>query len=216
MKYYYARVSSVTQNLDRQIKLFKEMGADDRDIFIEKKSGKNFEDRDEWQKLVLRVRAGDTIVIKNLDRLGRNAKEVREVLLTLAKDSIIIESVDQAYLNNFLKKKLISKEADSLAEAMLNAMLDTMLEVDLLRAEWERKELRKRQEEGIQRAKEKGTKFGRTKNDQFRELFKEYFPKTRNKNSEDYITVKKAIELIGCSTGMFQKLKDEYLELCAE
>ncbi|MGL5903634.1 MAG: recombinase family protein [Cetobacterium sp.] len=212
MKYYYARVSSVTQNLDRQIKLFKEMGADDRDIFIEKKSGKNFEDRDEWQKLVLRVRAGDTIVIKNLDRLGRNAKEVREVLLTLAKDSIIIESVDQAYLNNFLKKKLISKEADSLAEAMLNAMLDTMLEVDLLRAEWERKELRKRQEEGIQRAKEKGTKFGRTKNDQFRELFKEYFPKTRNKNSEDYITVKKAIELIGCSTGMFQKLKEEYLK----
>lgn len=212
MKYYYARVSSATQNLDRQIKLFKEMGADDRDIFVEKKSGKNFEDRDEWQKLVLRIRTGDTIVIKNLDRLGRNAKEVREVLLSLAKDNIVVESVDQAYLNSFLKDKLINKEADSLAEAMLNAMLDTMLEVDLLRAEWERKELRKRQEEGIQRAKEKGTKFGRTKNDQFRELFKEYFPKTRNKDSEDYITVKKAIELIGCSTGMFQKLKDEYLK----
>lgn len=212
MKYYYARVSSATQNLDRQIKLFKEMGADDRDIFVEKKSGKNFEDRDEWQKLVLRIRTGDTIVIKNLDRLGRNAKEVREVLLSLAKDNIVVESVDQAYLNSFLKDKLINKEADSLAEAMLNAMLDTMLEVDLLRAEWERKELRKRQEEGIQRAKEKGTKFGRTKNDQFRELFKEYFPKTRNKDSEDYITVKKAIELIGCSTGMFQKLKAEYLE----
>lgn len=212
MKYYYARVSSATQNLDRQIKLFKEMGADDRDIFIEKKSGKNFEDRDEWQKLVLRIRTGDTIVIKNLDRLGRNAKEVREVLLSLAKDNIVVESIDQAYLNSFLKDKLANREADSLAEAMLNAMLDTMLEVDLLRAEWERKELRKRQEEGIQRAKEKGTKFGRTKNDQFRELFKEYFPKTRNKNSEDYITVKKAIELIGCSTGMFQKLKDEYLK----
>lgn len=212
MKYYYARVSSATQNLDRQIKLFKEMGADDRDIFVEKKSGKNFEDRDEWKKLVLRIRTGDTIVIKNLDRLGRNAKEVREVLLSLAKDNIVVESVDQAYLNSFLKDKLINKEADSLAEAMLNAMLDTMLEVDLLRAEWERKELRKRQEEGIKRAKEKGTKFGRTKNDQFRELFKEYFPKTRNKDSEDYITVKKAIELIGCSTGMFQKLKDEYLK----
>ena len=212
MKYYYARVSSVTQNLDRQIKLFKEMGADDRDIFVEKKSGKNFEDRDEWKKLILRIRTGDTIVIKNLDRLGRNAKEVREVLLSLAKDNIVVESVDQAYLNSFLKDKLINKEADSLAEAMLNAMLDTMLEVDLLRAEWERKELRKRQEEGIKRAKEKGTKFGRTKNEQFRELFKEYFPKTRNKDSEDYITVKKAIELIGCSTGMFQKLKNEYLK----
>lgn len=212
MKYYYARVSSATQNLDRQIKLFKEMGADDRDIFVEKKSGKNFEDRDEWQKLVLRTRTGDTIVIKNLDRLGRNAKEVREVLLSLAKDNIIVESIDQAYLNSFLKDKLINKEADSLAEAMLNAMLDTMLEVDLLRAEWERKELRKRQEEGIKRALEKGTKFGRTKNDDFRDKFKIYFPLTRNKSDENYITVKKAIELIGCSTGMFQKMKIEYLK----
>ena len=212
MKYYYARVSSVTQNLDRQIKLFKEMGADNRDIFVEKKSGKNFNGREEWQSLMKRLRPGDIIVIKNLDRIGRNAKEVREVLINLAETGIIVESVDQAYLNNFLKDKLINKEANSLAEAMLNAMLDTMLEVDLLRAEWERKELRKRQEEGIKRAKEKGTKFGRTKNNQFRELFKEYFPKTRNKDSEDYITVKKAIELIGCSTGMFQKLKDEYLK----
>lgn len=212
MKYFYARVSSTTQNLDRQVKLFKEMGADDRDIFIEKKSGKNFNGREEWQSLMKRLRFGDIIVIKNLDRIGRNAKEVREVLINLAETGITVESIDQAYLNNFLKDKLINREADSLAEAMLNAMLDTMLEVDLLRAEWERKELRKRQEEGIKRALEKGTKFGRTRNDKFREKFKEYYPLTRNKDSENYIPVKKAIELIGCSTGMFQKLKEEYLE----
>ena len=212
MKYFYARVSSTTQNLDRQVKLFKEMGATDRTIFQEKKSGKNFDDRNTWNELLEWVKNGDTIIVKNLDRLGRNAKEVREVLINLAKSGITVESIDQAYLNNFLKDKLVNKEADSLAEAMLNAMLDTMLEVDLLRAEWERKELRKRQEEGIRRAKEKGTKFGRTRNTEYREKFKEYFPLTRNKDSQNYIAVKKAIELIGCSTGMFQKLKEEYLK----
>lgn len=212
MKYFYARVSSITQNLDRQVKLFKEMGATDRTIFQEKKSGKSFEDRDAWKELLEWIKNGDIIIVKNLDRLGRNAKEVREVLINLANHGITVKSIDQAYLNEFLKDKLINKSAESLAEAMLNAMLDTMLEVDLLKAEWERKELRKRQKEGIKRAKEKGTKFGRTKNNEFRKKFKEFFPLTRNKNAKDYITVKKAIELIGCSTGMFQKLKEEFLE----
>lgn len=209
MKYFYARVSSTTQNLDRQVKLFKEMGAHDRDIFIEKKSGKSFEDREEWKLLYDRLRPGDIVIIKNLDRLGRNAKEVREVLLSLANNNITVESIDQAYLNNFLKDKLADREADSLAEAMLNAMLDTMLEVDLLKAEWERKELRKRQEEGIRRAREKGLVFGRKKNDSYREGVKELYPRTRNKDSENYITVKEAAEIIGCSKKTFYLLVEE-------
>ena len=209
MKYFYARVSSATQNLDRQVKLFKEMGAHDRDIFVEKKSGKSFEDREEWKSLYDRLRPGDIVVIKNLDRLGRNAKEVREVLLSLANNNITVESIDQAYLNNFLKDKLANREADSLAEAMLNAMLDTMLEVDLLKAEWERKELRKRQEEGIRRAREKGLVFGRKKNDGYREGVKELYPRTRNKDAENYITVKEATEIIGCSKKTFYLLVEE-------
>ena len=188
------------------------MGATDRTIFQEKKSGKNFENRGAWKELLEWIKNGDTIIVKNLDRLGRNAKEVREVLINLAKYGITVKSIDQAYLNEFLKDKLINKSAESLAQAMLNAMLDTMLEVDLLKAEWERKELRKRQKEGIKRAKEKGIKFGRTKNNEYRKSFKEFFPLTRNKDSKNYITVKKAIELIGCSTGMFQKLKEEFLK----
>ncbi|MGL4653334.1 recombinase family protein, partial [Cetobacterium sp.] len=166
MKYYYARVSSETQNLDRQVEYFKELGANPRTIFQEKKSGKNFEDREVWNELLNEwVKDGDVIVVKNLDRIGRNAKEVRECLLNLAARGVSVESVDQAYLNNFLKEKLVERDADSLAEAMLNVMLDTMLQVDLLKAEWERKELRKRQKEGIERALAKGVKFGRTKND---------------------------------------------------
>lgn len=212
MKFFYARVSSVTQNLDRQIKLFKEMGAHDRDIFVEKKSGKNFDDREEWKNLYNRLRPGDIIVIKNLDRLGRNAKEVREVLIQLANNNIFVESIDQGYLNNFLKNKLINREADSLAEAMVNTILDTMLEVDLLRGEWERKELKKRQQEGIYRAKEKGVKFGKSKNDTFRTKFKELYPLTRNKDANNYLPVKEAIDIIGCSKTMFYKMEKELNE----
>ncbi|MGL5125696.1 MAG: recombinase family protein, partial [Fusobacteriaceae bacterium] len=74
MRYYYARVSSETQNLDRQVELFKEMGANLRTIFQEKKSGKNFENRDAWKELQENwIKKGDTIVVKNLDRIGRNA-----------------------------------------------------------------------------------------------------------------------------------------------
>lgn len=209
MKYFYARVSSATQNLDRQVKLFKEMGGTDRNVFQEKKSGKDFKNREAWLELMEWVNPGDTIVVKNLDRIGRNAKEVREMLLYLAKKNITVESIDQAYLNNFLKDKLANREADSLAEAMLNAMLDTMLEVDLLKAEWERKELRKRQLEGIERAIAKGTKFGRTKNDKFRENFNKIYPLTRDKDSPNYISVKEAISTIGCSKAMFYKMEKE-------
>ena len=210
MKYYYARVSSETQNLDRQIELFKEMGATDRIIFQEKKSGKSFEDRDAWNELLnIWLKSGDTIIVKNLDRIGRNAKEVRECLLDLAKRNIILESIDQGYLNDFLKEKLLNKNANSLAEAMLNVMLDTMLEVDLLKAEWERKELRKRQEEGIKRALAKGVRFGRSKNVEMRKKFDEIYPLTRNKDASTYISMTKALDIIGCSKAMFYKMKKE-------
>ncbi len=210
MKYYYARVSSESQNLDRQVEYFKELGANPRTIFQEKKSGKNFENREVWNELLTEwIKEGDTIVVKNLDRIGRNAKEVRECLIDLAQKGVTVESLDQAYLNDFLRENLIDKEADSLAEAMLNVMLDTMLQVDLLRAEWERKELRKRQLEGIERALAKGVKFGRTKNDEFRQKFNEVYPLTRDKDNPNYLPVKDAIKAIGCSKAMFYKLIDE-------
>ena len=209
MKYYYARVSTAKQNLARQIELFKELGGNKRTIFEEKKSGANFEDREAWDELMDCVRANDIIVVKNLDRLGRNAKEVRECLVDLADKKIIVESIDQEYLNEFLKTKLADKTANSLAEAMLNAMLDTMLEVDLLRAEWERKELRKRQQEGIERAKARGQHLGRNKEEKYREKFKEIYPLTRNKDNPGYMNITKACKEIGCSRPMFYKMEKE-------
>ncbi|MGL5244985.1 MAG: recombinase family protein, partial [Sarcina sp.] len=210
MIYYYARVSSQKQNLARQIQLFKEMGGTDRTIFQEKKSGKSFKDRETWAELMEWCREGDIIVVKNLDRIGRNAEEVREQLVTLAQKGIIVESIDQAYLNEFLKDKLLNRQADSLAEAMINTMLDTMLQVDLLKAEWERKELRKRQQEGIERAKQRGQHMGRKTTKEFRTKFLEVYHLTRDKNNPKYMSVTAAAKYVGCSRTLFYALEKDY------
>lgn len=78
MLYGYARVSSKDQNLDRQIALLIENGVEERNIFREKKSGKNFQDREEYQKLLNVLNVGDTIILTELDRLGRNMQEIEK------------------------------------------------------------------------------------------------------------------------------------------
>ena len=162
MKFYYARVSTKEQKLDRQIDIFKKMGATDRTIFAEKKSGKNFEDREAWRELIEKwAEEGDTIVVKNFDRLGRNKREVKEVMINLAQKNIFIESIDQAYLNEYLKENIAgTKENENFSDAMKDFFFQIMLDMDLLRAEWERKETAKRRDEGIASAKKRGVKFG--------------------------------------------------------
>ena len=78
MLYGYARVSSKDQNLDRQIALLIENGVEERNIFREKKSGKNFQDREEYQKLLNVLNVGDTVILTELDRLGRNMQEIEK------------------------------------------------------------------------------------------------------------------------------------------
>ena len=75
--YYYARVSTKEQNLDRQLKAFRQLGATDRDIVTDKESGKNL-DRSGYQALKTTIlRQGDTLVIKSLDRLSRNKGDIK-------------------------------------------------------------------------------------------------------------------------------------------
>ena len=211
-KYYYARVSTKEQKLDRQIDIFKKMGATDRLIFSEKQSGKNFEDRTVWQELLTWVIPGDTIVVKNFDRLGRNKKEVKEVMISLAQKNIFIESIDQAYLNEYLKENIAgTKENENFSDAMKEFFFQIMLDMDLLRAEWERKETAKRRDEGIAAAIRRGVKFGRPLNKEMREKFKKLYPLTRNKDDfENYRTVKSVIDELGCSKTQFYLLKEEY------
>lgn len=78
MIYGYARVSSREQNLDRQITALLNAGVEERNIFKEKKSGKNFQDREEYQKLLNVLNVGDTVILTELDRLGRNMQEIEK------------------------------------------------------------------------------------------------------------------------------------------
>ena len=78
MLYGYARVSSREQNLDRQITALLNAGVEERNIFKEKKSGKNFQDREEYQKLLNVLNVGDTVILTELDRLGRNMQEIEK------------------------------------------------------------------------------------------------------------------------------------------
>lgn len=78
MLYGYARVSSREQNLERQIAALLDAGVEERNIFREKKSGKNFQDREEYQKLLNVLNVGDTVILTELDRLGRNMQEIEK------------------------------------------------------------------------------------------------------------------------------------------
>lgn len=74
-QFFYGRVSTKEQNADRQIKAAKDFGIDDRDIYIDKKSGKDF-DREQYQILKGQLREGDLLVILSIDRLGRNYDQI--------------------------------------------------------------------------------------------------------------------------------------------
>lgn len=138
--FYYARVSSDSQNLARQIDLFKKMGADDRDIFCDKKSGKDF---DREQYLLLRngiLREGDTLVIKELDRLGRNKEEIKKELEYFRSKKIMVRILD-------LPTTMMEiPEGQYWIWEMVNSVL---IEVLGTIAEQERIKVRRRQQEGL-------------------------------------------------------------------
>lgn len=92
--YYYARVSTKEQNLDRQLNAFRQLGATDRDIVTDKESGKNL-DRSGYQALKTTIlRQGDTLVIKSLDRLSRNKGDIRAELQYFKEHGIRVKIID--------------------------------------------------------------------------------------------------------------------------
>lgn len=150
MKVAYARVSSLEQNLDRQVQELKKLGAEK--IFIEKESGATIENRPVFQEALDFVRESDIFMVEAIDRLGRNYNE-------------IIQTV------NLLKNKnvqLIITSLPIMAEAIGNPLLDRFIKdliVQILAmiAEQERTESKRRQAQGIEIAKEKGIYKGRPK-----------------------------------------------------
>lgn len=148
----YARISSMTQHEDRQIKKLKEFGVEERNIIVDKESGKNLE-RDGYQLLKTKLlRAGDTLVIKELDRLGRKKSDIKRELEEFKAMNIRVKILDiPTTLADF------KEETQWIQEMITNILIEVLGGF----AEEERKKILKRQREGIDVALEKGVKFGR-------------------------------------------------------
>lgn len=151
-KYGYARVSTKEQNLDRQIAALREHIEDERDIITDKESGKSM-DRPGYLYLRERLlREGDTLVIKSLDRLGRNALQIKEELQRFRRMGVTVQIIDlPTTMTDWPdEQKLIGE--------MINNIL---IEVYSMIAEQERVTIRQRQAEGIAAAKAQGKNLGR-------------------------------------------------------
>ena len=146
--YGYIRVSSKDQNEDRQLFAMKKY--DVKNLFIEKQSGKDF-NREEYRKMVRKMKAGDVLFIKSIDRLGRNYAEIIEEWRKLTKEkNIDIVVIDMPLLDTRIGKDLLG-----------TFLSDIVLQVLSFVAENERIKIRQRQAEGIAAAKAKGIRFGR-------------------------------------------------------
>ena len=146
----YCRVSSTDQNEDRQVEAMLELGINERDIFIDKCSGKNF-DRPQYQALKLQLREGDVLVVKSIDRLGRNYKQICEEWREIVRDiKANIKVVDMPILDTTRTDGLIGEVISDIVLQLLGYV-----------AEQERAFIKQRQAEGIKLAKEKGKRLGK-------------------------------------------------------
>ena len=150
--FYYARVSTREQNLDRQLEAFKALGADEREIVTDKESGKNL-DRPGYQALkTAMLRSGDTLVVKSLDRLSRSKADIRSELEYFKANGIRLKVID-------LPTTMMELPAGQ--EWVFEMVNNILIEVLGTIAEQERETIRRRQREGIEAAKAKGKHLGR-------------------------------------------------------
>lgn len=149
--YAYARVSSRDQNLTRQINAFLDFGIDKRRIFCDRKSGKDF-DRTQYKKLLKKLKSGDLLVIKSIDRLGRNYDAI------IAQWSKIVNEIGADIVVLDMPLLDTREKQDSLVGKFIS---DIVLQILSFVAENERANIKSRQEEGIRIAKSKGIRFGR-------------------------------------------------------
>lgn len=148
--YGYIRVSSKDQNEDRQLIALHGRGVKDDCIYIDKKSGKDF-DRPQYKKLMKKLKPGDLLMIQSIDRLGRNYEEVQNQWRVLTKEKEVdICVIDMPLLDTRQGKDLLG-----------TFIADLVLQILSFVAQNEREYNRKRQAEGIAAAKAKGVKFGR-------------------------------------------------------
>ena len=190
----YARVSSKEQNVERQLVAFKEYGIEERDIYIDKQSGKDF-DRERYNTLKHILRENDLLVIKSIDRLGRNyemiVNEWKDITKNIKADIVI---VDMPLLDTRKNKDLLGTFISDLVLQILGYV-----------AEQERTFIKQRQKEGILVAKNNGVKFGRPKIEKPLN-FDDVVLKWKNKE----IKSKEAMKLLGLKSNTFYNMVKLY------
>ena len=151
MKYGYVRVSSREQNIDRQMTAMKEQGIAEEKIFVDRATGKNF-NRKGYKRMMRKVKPGDEIFIKSIDRLGRNYDEIITQWKIITKDKAVhIVVIDFPLLDT-------RKHVNGLTGTFI---ADLVLQVMSYVAQIERENTHKRQLEGSREARKRGVRFGR-------------------------------------------------------
>ncbi len=199
--YGYARVSSADQNEARQIIQLREKGVKDEDIFLDKKSGVNF-DRPAYKEMTEKLKAGDMLYVSSIDRLGRDYDEILKqwsILTTdIGIDICVIDMplLDTTQLNGLLKDFITS----------------IVLQIFSFVAQMERDNIRKRQREGIDAAKVRGVKFGRPEIP-----LTEEFLSNLQKYREGKISIEEVLSNVGMSRSTFyRKIKKYELKQSSE
>ena len=189
-KYGYVRVSTKEQNMDRQYIAMEELGLKKENIYFDQMSGKDFE-RPQYRKLMKKIRSGDILVIKSIDRLGRNYSEILEEWARITKKTgADIQVIDMPLLNT-------QSEYGGLTGKLIS---DLVLQILAYVAETERVFIKQRQAEGIAAAKAKGVKFGC-----MRKEIPEEFPTYYEMWQKGEISTRNAAKKLGMSHSTFYR-----------
>ncbi|WP_340701657.1 recombinase family protein [Brevibacillus borstelensis] len=207
MKLGYARVSSKDQNEERQVKKLLELGIEERFLFIDKQSGKDF-NRPRYQAMRDMIREGDVIYIDALDRLGRDydgiIREWKWITREMNADIVVLEKEDL----------FDSRKFKSMGD-MGKLMEDQFLALLAFVAEQERKKIKQRQAEGIAIAKENGKHLGRPKvtldalSKEQRKQFDALYPKWK----DGEVTAVQFMNELGLKKTTFYKIVKEYEQI---
>ena len=198
MNYAYARVSSKEQNLERQFAAFKNCSIEFNKIFYDKESGTDF-NRENYKKLIKKLKLNDLLVIKSIDRLGRNyeciLREWKRITKEIGADIYVL---DMPLLDTRChEKNLIG-----------TLIADIVLQLLSFVAESERENIHSRQAEGIRAAKNRGVKFGRP-----RIACPENFPDVAKAYKEHKICFSEALTMSGMKPSTFYRYVNKYAEI---
>jgi len=190
----YCRVSCTEQNTDRQIEAMNSLGINERDIFVDKCSGRDFE-RPKYQALKEQLRPGDIVIIKSIDRLGRNYKQIcQEWREITTEKKAHIKVVDMPVLDTTKTEGLIGQVISDIVLQLLGYV-----------AEQERAFILARQAEGIKIAKEKGKRLGKPPI-KYPENWDEVYPIWK----AEKITAREAMKRMNLKPTSFYKLVKKY------